>query len=239
MTNPFLPQQPAPAAPQQPNPYAPQQPQQGNPYAPQQPQGNPYAPQQPQYTQQPAQQPQYAPQQQYAAPAPAAPAGNGLVAQPGQFVRPGPPPPPGQGNMPSVSDLQGRLLIIMPERIERQVPSKFTNNDGTVKLQDKLTATVVVLDGGPLQWGGTQPNSPRQSANVPYVIKGLWIVQKGLVVQLEEALAMRLAGGPGLGLGRLWKTGNAQNDPYVLAEPQQHEVEMYNQYVSQVNPFAL
>lgn len=220
MTNPFL-----PAAP------------------PAQPQQNPYAQQQPQYTQQPAQNP-YAPHPAptgpYGQTAPAAPpAANNLVAQPGQFSTPPPPSASGSGNMPKIGDLQGRLLIIMPESLQRGLLSRFTNRDGSPQAQDRLTATVVVLDGGPLQWGGTQPGSARQNADVPYVIKGLWIQQTKLIEQLNEPLQIRLGGGPGLALGRLWKTGTEQNAPYVLATPNDQDVQAYNAYVSQVNPFAL
>lgn len=216
--NPFM-----PAAPQQPqgNPYQPQQPATpANPYAqpaPAAPQGNPY--QQPQ---------QYAPQQAQQA----APAGNGLVARPGQYSTPPPPSEGGSSNLPKIADLQGRLLIIMPERIDLQQPGKF----GT---QDRMTCSVVVLDGGPLSWGGMQPGSQRMTEQVPYVIKGLWISQSKLREQLAEPLAMRLRGEPGLALGRLWKTGTGNNDPYVLAQPNAQDSALYDQYVSQVNPFAL
>jgi hypothetical protein len=210
VTNPFMPQQ-QPAAPAH-NPFA------------------PAAPQQPQYTQQPAQNP-YAPAQQAAQQA-AAPQFNG-------FMKPGEPPAVGAGNMPKVSDLQGRLLLVMPERVERNVPSRFQGRDGGVQYQDKMTCTVIVLDGGPLQWGGTQPGSARQQQQVPYVVKGMWIQQKGLVAQLEDALALRQQGGPGIVLGRLWKTGTAQNDPYVLAEPQPQDEQVAQQYVSHTNPFTV
>jgi hypothetical protein len=249
MTNPFMPQpqQAPPAQPQQPagNPYAPQpQPQQpqGNPYAPQpqQPAQPQYAPPaQPQYTQQPAQhayapQPQYAPQQQ-------APAG--LIARPGQFNAPPPPSASGASGMPKVSDLQGRLLIVLPETIQRAMPSRFTGPGGAPQTQDRLTATVIVLDGGngPFTWTraaqGQQPQT--QTQGTPFVIKGLWIQQTKLIEQLEEALAMRLRGEPGISLGRLWKTGPSNSDPYVLASPNPQEVAEYDAYVSQVNPFAL
>lgn len=221
------------------NPFMPAQPQQqpaSNPF--QQPQQPAYQPQ-PQYTQQPQQYaPPAAPQQQYA-PAPqqqyAQPAANVPVAAPGGYMPPPPPSESGSSNMPRINDLQGRLLIVMPEKIERQVPG---GRPGYAP-QDRITATVVVLDGGPLQWGGTTPTSPRMTEQVPYVIKGLWVRQTKLVQQLEPALELRLSGGPGLVLGRLWKTGPGQNDPYVLATPTPQDGALYDQYVSQVNPFSL
>ena len=272
--NPFMPRDPqaqqAPApqqqapAPQAPQQYAPQPQQAPAPqaYAPQQPQQYAPAPQAPQQyapQQAPAQAPQqYAPAPQQQAPqqyaptaqgwpqgaAPAAANGGGLVARPGQFVTP-PPPSSGGGARPRLLDMYGRLLIVLPEHVQRGVASRFTNRDGSPQTQDKLTATVIVLDGGPLAFGGEPEKGPAgkgqhtQQVDVPYVIKGLWINQSKLIEQLEEALAMRLRGEPGLALGRLWKVGNAQNDPWVLAAPTPEDIAAYDRYVSQVNPFSL
>lgn len=209
MSNPFVPAQQAPVT--------------------QSPQGNPFIQQQTPVVQ----------QQQAYQPVQAAPPATGLVARPGGFSTP-PPPSAGGSGGPRIADLQGRLLLILPESVQRQIPSKFTNNGQTV-MQDKVTATVIVLDGGPLQWTpkvSGQLQQPRQE-NVPYVIKGMWIQQSKLIEQLEEALAMRLRGEPGLTLGRLWKAGTATNDAYVLAAPQPQDAATYDQYVAQVNPFTL
>jgi hypothetical protein len=225
MTNPFLPA--APAAP------APAPAQGGNPFMPQSP--GPVAPQQ--YT-------QAAPQQPYAPPVtPQGPYGQvatNLVARPGQYSTPPPPSANSGGGQPKVADLQGRLLLILPERIEYGIPSRFMNN-GVPQVQDRLTATVIVLDGGPLNWTPSrngQLGQPR-SEQVPYVIKGMWIPQSKLIEQLQEALGVRQSGGPGLALGRLWKAGVGQNDPYVLATPSPQDSALYDQYVSTTNPFAL
>ena len=240
MTNPFLPQQPQqPAAPA------------GNPFAPQQPAAPaPAAPQQ--YTQQPQQYPGAAP----AAQPYGAPASNGgspwptgatagapnMAATPGQFSTPPPPTESNGGGMPKVADLQGRLVIILPERLERGIPSRFIDRaTGQPQLQDRMTATVIVLDGGPMHWTPSrngQPGQPQQ-AQVPMVIKGMWIQQTKLIEQLTEALTLRQQGNPrGLALGRLWKAGTGQSDPYVLAQPNQQDVQVYDQYVSHTNPFA-
>lgn len=224
--NPFM---PAPPTQQPPNPYVTNPPAPTGPYG-QQPQApvNPYA-------QQPVQ------PQNGGSPWPqgATAGAPGLVAAPGQFVRPAAPPPPGQGAGAKVSDLKGRLLIVLPESVRYGVPSKFNNADGTAKTQDIMIATVIVLDGGPLRWGATPQNPAGKVENVPHVIKGCWIPQTGLIVQLDPALKMRQSGQAGIALGRLWQVGNAQTDPYVLAEPSPEDVQVYNQYVSQVNPFAL
>ncbi len=234
MTNPFMPQAPAPAAPQP----------QGNPFAPQQPQQAP--PVQPQYTQQPAQQPQQQPQaypNNGGSPWPqgATAGGPGLVAQPGQFSTPPPPSASGQGGQPRVADLQGRLLIVLPESIQRGVPSRYLGQNGQAQTQDRLTATVIVHDGGPLAWfpKANGQTMAQRTENVPYVIKAMWIQQTKLIEQLEEPLRLRLQGQPGIALGRLWKAGPGANDPYVMAPPNPQDVALYDQYVSQVNPFAV
>ena len=234
MTNPFLPRQETPAyAPPAPAPA-------GNPYAqPPAPVGNPYA------------QPAAAPAPQYQGwPQNSAPAPTNLVAQPGKFNNPPPPSASGGGARPRLLDMYGRLLIILPEHIQRGLPSRFMNN-GQPQLQDKLTATVIVLDSGDpnngpkLAFGGEPEKGPAgkgphtQFVDVPYVVKGLWINQSKLIEQLEESLAQRLRGEPGLALGRLWKVGSAQNDPWVLAPAQPADVALYDRYVSQVNPFSL
>lgn len=225
MTNPFLPQQPAAPA---------QQPQQApNPFTQQQ---APAAPAPQQYTQQPQ---QYgAPSVQGGTPWPqgATAGAPGLVARPGQFSTPPPPSASGSSNQPRISDLQGRLLIILPETIQRGLPSKFMGPNGQPQTIDRMTCTVIVLDG-PIVWG--QPGQ-QQQAQAPMVIKGLWIQQTKLIEQLNEALTLRQQGDPrGLALGRLWKAGTAANDPYMLAAAQAHEVAVYDQYVAANNPFAV
>lgn len=227
MTNPFIPAQPQ-HAPAQQNPYA--QPQ----HAPQPSFQQGAAT----YPTQPAQQ-QYAPQMQYSG----NPAGSGLVAQPGQFVPLGAPSAAPNSGLPRIKHLAGgRLLIILPTALELGIKSKPRAEDGPnapAKFYDKMTATVVVLDGGTLVWGGEFQGDERKSAEVPYVIKDLHITQKNIITQCRPALDLRLQGGPGLTVGRLWKTGPAQNDPYVVQEPNAQDLDIYNRYVSQVNPFAL
>lgn len=227
MTNPFMPQQPAAPVPA---PGAPT-----NPFMPQQP----AAPAVQQQYQAPAQN-GGSPWPQGAVAAPSAQAATNLVARPGGYSTP-PPPSASNGGGPRIADLQSRLLLILPESIQRGIASRFAGRDGQAQTQDKLTATVIVLDGGPLHWtpkvNGVQ-QAP-QATNVPHVIKGLWIQQTKLIEQLEEPLAMRQRGEPGLALGRLWKAGPGANDPYVLAAPTPQDGALYDQYVASVNPFTL
>ncbi len=234
MTNPFLPAAPAPA--QQPA---------GNPFAPA---PAPAAPAPQHYTQAPQQapgNPYGAPAQNGGSPWPqgATAGAPGLVATAGQFSTPPPPSETTGGGMPKVADLQGRLVIFLPESIQRGVPSRFTDPaTGQPQLQDKMIATAIVLDGGPLTWVPKRQGQAQapQTGNVPMVIKGLWITQSKLIEQLTEALNLRQQGSPrGLALGRVWKAGTAHSDPYVMAPANMAEVALFDQYVSVNNPFAV
>lgn len=214
MTNPFLPAAPA----QQ---YVPPQTQQV-------------------YAQQ-ATAPAFAPQQQYSAPAPGA-----MVAQAGQFAAP-PPPVLSDGeniDRPPVKALVRRLLIIVPKRIERGlISSRLKDDAGNPKVQDRLTADVIVLDGGPLFWGGNTPGAKQFNEQVPYVIKGMWLSQRSLIQQSEAADAARERGDSAnaLVLGRLWQAGNEQNSPYVLAppDPNSQDLALFDAFVRHTNPYAV
>lgn len=156
---------------------------------------------------QPAQYPPQTAQPVYAPPAPAGyPSTPPTPAQPasgaysGQQTQPygddpfgGPAP---QTLRPRVRDLEGRLLLILPERLERGVVSKtLKNTDGSPVIQDRLTASVVVLDGGPVHYGGS-PDARQSSqrkphdkvAEVPWKIRSMWIQNVGLISQSEIAM---------------------------------------------------
>lgn len=143
---------------------------------------------------------------------------------------------------PRVRDLEGRLLLILPERLERGVVSKtLKNKDASGNLvpviQDKLTATVVVLDGGPVHYGGS-PEALQSSqrkphdkvAEVPWKIRSMWIQNVGLISQSEIAMLnverrnRGLALEPGavtMVLGRLYQSEPATNPQgsWLVSEP--------------------
>jgi len=250
--NPFAQQQAAPAAPPQaPQAYAPQQqvPAAGNPFAQQQaaPQG--YAPQQ--YAA-PAQQ-AYAPQQAYSAPAPAAVQTH--AAPPALGTASAPPPPVAAGGKGAkLADMYGRLVVIFPMALQR-VPknAKFITDadrqSGNLD-QERMTATVVVLDGGrvgdltPLAWGGNPyqigGGTPHtESSPLPYVRKGMWLNQSQLIGQCSPYLPGRERGGPngapGAVVGRIVKTGPQQNDPWFITTPTDAEIGLANQYLQLVS----
>lgn len=251
--NPFAQQQPPalPAAPQAyaPAPVAPPQPQQGapNPFA-----GQQQAPQQtyPHYgapaTPHP---PAPAPQQpQYAPPAPqqyGAPAALGTATAP-------PPPPPSGGKGAKMPDMYGRLVIIFPHVVQNVPKSASFITDeqrarGDVN-QDRMTATVVVLDGGsvdnmaPLAHGGNphvlggRPHT--ESSPLPYVRKGMWINQSKVIAQVSDYMPGRPLGGPngtpGAAVGRLVKEGPEQNAAWYLTTPTEAELNLANAYLGLV-----
>lgn len=253
--NPFAQQQAAPAAaPQQqyaqPVQQHVQQPAQA--YAPQAP-ANPYAQQQPTQTY-----PNYgAPAQQQAAPAPTAVTPQHYAAPQGSMPALGtatapPPPPPSGGKGANVADMYGRLVIIFPHVVQNvpKRPQHITDEQrarGDVN-QDRMTATVVVLDGGspdnmaPIAFGGNphvlggRPHD--QSAPLPYVRKGMWINQSKVIAQVSDYMPGRSLAGPngapGAAVGRLVKEGPEQNAAWYLTTPNEAELNLANAYLGLV-----
>lgn len=195
--------------------YAPAQPQQ---YPPQQPM------QQPTY---PQQQPQYS-----APPAQPAPAQMG-PSMPAGFTAP---PPAGQAYpRPKLSDLRGRLVLIRPTALDRGIKAPGTDPN---KLQDRITADIVVLDGGALAFGGSmqqgRPNTHQDPA-MPVGYKGVFLSQKSVVTQLQGYLPgpTNPAGGRCLarvGLGTSSTPGN--NAPYRLDDPSNEDIALAHQYLA-------
>jgi hypothetical protein len=257
LTNPFAPQVPAeqPAQQQAPaaaNPFAApasappaQQPQQQYAPAPAQQQTpatpNPFAgPTAGAYS--PAVAPQHAP-----APAPVrqqAPAGPPPAL--GQAVAAGA-PIAGGGKGASLADMYGRLVMFFPLKLEtvQRNPQFITDEQrrtGNV-TQERLTATVVVLDDGqggmqPIAWGGKPyalPATPHTNSDpLPYLRQGMWINQTQIIGQLSGALPQGPGAAPGIVVGRVTKRGPAQNDPWYLITATEQEVALANQYLQLV-----
>ena len=176
----------------------------------------PYPPYPPQYGPVPgAPQPQYGPPPA-APPMPAQPQPGGLnqwypaqhSAPPAPQPQPSAPPAPlhlpagGIGapaatndpNLvrPSVADMDGRLLLIRPTKIELQRPSqKFKDPQGNPTKADTITADVIVLDGPPFPYGGS-PHEGKPHTHfadrIPFEIPSMWINQTVLVDQLRGCL---------------------------------------------------
>lgn len=204
----------------------------------QQPQQQPYyPPQQPQYPAQgqpPMQQPpQAAPPQQYQQPMPAS-------APPAGFSAP---PPAGQSYpRPKLSDLVGRLILIRPTAFDKDVQAP--GNDPS-KKQDRITADIVVLDGGPLAFGGSmqqgRPNTHQDPA-MPVGYKGVFLSQKGIVAQLQGYLPSAQNPTGGRCLARVAMGTSSQpghNRPYRLEDPSAQDIATATGYLQQEQTGAL
>lgn len=154
-------------------------------------------------------------------------------------------PAPREARGPRIRDMYGRLLLIIPHKLEEGVRSNFKDNDGNAQTQDRMTADVIVLDGGPIAYGG-QPErvggAPHdKTAEVPLKNTRQFISNAGLISQCRQALAKKITTGqPGMVLGRL-QVGEAKggnNAPYLLAPPTEQDKAIARQYLATVDPFA-
>jgi len=226
MTNPFLPAQPQqqPAQPAAPvNPF-------GAP-APAAPQPQPFS---------------FPMQPQQAAPAPAATQAAPPALDMGRLAS-APAPVVGEGTGARLKDMFGRLVLVFPLSLQRvprnpQFITQEQRASGNVE-QDRLTATVVVLDDGqggqsPIAFGGDPyslpPKPHTESAPLPYVRKGMWINQSRLISQLRDSLPAAPGQAPGMIAGRVTKAGPNQNDPWYLIGANEQEVTLVRQYLEAV-----
>jgi hypothetical protein len=155
----------------------------------------------------------------------------------------------------------GRLVLVFPHR-EETVPRQAQHITpeqraaGNVN-QQRLTATVVVLDAGPGRMdpigidgkpNAFPPQPSTEYAPLPYVRKGMWINQSRLITQCRDFLpggpAAGPGGAPGMLLGRVTKAGPQQNDPWYLEPATQDELQLAQKYLTMVqggqfpNPLA-
>lgn len=102
--------------------------------------------------------------------------------------------PAPRGDRPKMRDLYGRLVLIMPKKLEAGVATKWRDPvTQEVKRQDRLTMDIVVLDGGPLAYGGDPTAVPpvphNKSAEVPVRFDGMYDSHTGIISQTRDALA--------------------------------------------------
>lgn len=250
MTNPFAPSVPAEQAQPATAPAAP-----GNPFAAQQqapaPAANPYAQQAPAAPTGPYGQ---APQA-YAPPAPAAP----QAYAPAAPQHAAPPaldmsrlsaagaPVVGEGRGASLADMFGRLCLFFPlkeETVPRR-PEHITAEQraaGNVN-QQRLTAHVVVLDGGrlgdmtPIAYGGKPyalpPTPHTDTAPLPYLRRGMWINQSRVISQLRGSIPAP-GQAPGMVAGRVTKDGPNNSDPWYLIAATDDELGLVRKYLELV-----
>lgn len=143
---------------------------------------------------------------------------------------------------PRLRDMYGRLLLIIPHKLEEGLPNRL--QVGTT--QDRMTADVIILDGDPIHFGGAPEKVPpkphTQFAPIPHKNARMFISSVGLISQCRDALAQKVSRGrPGMVLGRLG-VGEAkdegQNAPYVLSPPTDADKVLARQYLATQDPFA-
>jgi hypothetical protein len=262
--NPFDQAPPQQAAPANPFPQPAAQAPAGTPF-PAQSQPAPVSPfgqQPPAQAPAPQQQPQqwgagvatYPAQQQPAqAPAPAAPAAWQPQGAPPALnaasVASAPVATGGGGQGPELPDMYSRLVIVFPQSIETvpRNPKFITDQQraaGNI-TQDRMTATIVILDSGPgtqpggtIAWGGAPHEiPPRPHTNndpLPYIVKNKWISQTRLIQQCRPFLPTGPGQAPGIVAGRPAKTGPAHNDPWYLVGASPEELALVQKYIELV-----
>jgi hypothetical protein len=141
--------------------------------------------------------------------------------------------------------MYGRLLLIVPKKLEEGIQGRFKGRDGSPQTQDRMTADVVILDGGTIHYGGapekTVPIPHDKVAEVPFKVDAMFISATGLISQCRVALSKKVTQGrPGMVLGRL-KTGEAKGDdnpPYILTPATDADKQVARAYLANVDPFA-
>ena len=120
----------------------------------------------------------------------------------------------GSGAFPGVAQLKGRLVIVKPLNLEKNVPAPGENG----KTQDRITADVHVLDGEPiaaaLDKDGDIKAEFDEPLTAPFVLESMYLSQTVLVNQLRSAYK-----NDGIVLGRIGQEParkKGQNKPWVF-----------------------
>lgn len=134
-------------------------------------------------------------------------------------------PAPQAARAPRFRELYGRLIILVPKKLELGVASgRFKNPDGSPTTQDRMTADIIVCDGPTIHYGGEPEKIPpiphTKTAEVPVKFADAYLSFAGIISQCRDALAARQAGRPGMVIGRLTKgTDDSKGNPPWLLTP--------------------
>ena len=155
-------------------------------------------------------------------------------------------PAPQRAKGPRLEEMYGRLLMIIPKGMDK---GKGTDSEGKATEYDRMTADVIVLDGGPIAFGGDpggRPPIPHDKVeNVPLRVTDMYISAKGLISQSSRAWTKAQAKAPGafvvgrLGVGE--KKNPAHQAPWLLTKATDAEkdtVRAYVRAVREADPFA-
>jgi hypothetical protein len=121
---------------------------------------------------------------------------------------------------PKLVDLRTRLLLLAPTKYEQGIASAFRNQDGTVQLQNRMTANVYVVDGGPV--AGFEVTA----------FSSMYVSNGRLVDQMMKAYK-----GQSMVLGRLdTKEGGTSKagagNPWGLADPTEEDKQLARAYIA-------
>lgn len=132
-------------------------------------------------------------------------------------------PAPIGGARPRPRDMVNRTVFVQPLLVERVLKP----GTKTGEMQDRITANVTVIDGGPLDFGGTPekdvPVPHTMRVAVPFTAEGVFISQVNIVQALRRALpsAARPQGGIVVGFLEFGKQSDPQKSvPINLSEIQ-------------------
>jgi hypothetical protein len=136
------------------------------------------------------------------------------------------------GTRPAMRDLVGRVVVIRPNRYEPTAPGVTPGS-----TQERITADIMVVTGGPLQFGGNpgrgKPNTLQAPA--PYFATGVYISNTNIVAACKEFVGKSVVLGR-VAVGITNTPGN--NPPFNLlkvtpAEPEYGQaVGLWTQYLN-------
>lgn len=96
---------------------------------------------------------------------------------------------------PRMEDLEGRLVVMVPREFTDQAPKAVEfQKDPTDTVQDRWTADVVVLDGGPLTFEypgqkddkGNRPMVAHTVDAMPATFTNKWVFEQAVIGQLNK-----------------------------------------------------
>jgi len=151
-------------------------------------------------------------------------------------------PAPQAPRGPRLQEMAGRLILITPKLTER-VLSSDPKRAG--EYDTRMTADVVILDGGPCAYGGKPEGRPPtqhdKTAQIPHRNRDMFISAVGIVSQSREALEKRQRGEAGMVLGRLGYGEQKRADysaPWLLSVPTDADRALARAYLATVDPFG-
>lgn len=139
-------------------------------------------------------------------------------------------PTPRASAFPSAASFRGRLVLIRPTKIERDVPKQASAPNGP--KGDKVTANVIVVDGqGPVQVFGKDRQPTGKFLDGPEH-RGVWFGQEQLTAGLQDARGNLLE----LVLARIDTlqpgTQAGQGNPWVFQDPSEEDKQMARAFLA-------